>query len=177
MSNEPIAEFQGEYRFLSNFWITPVEYEGIVYPSSEHAFQAAKSLNTEERLKIAQLKGPKEAKAAGYKVTLRPDWETTKDAIMFQLLEIKFRDPVLRQKLLDTGDRRLIEGNHWGDFYWGVCGGRGQNKLGALLMLLREVLKGTFTQPPFKVAIVPRPDLGEYAFSAEITYEPSPLGE
>src|SRR5690348_9381030 len=60
-----IAEFQGEYRFLSNFWPAEVAYEGITYPTAEHAYQAAKTMDVNERKRIAALPTPAEAKAAG----------------------------------------------------------------------------------------------------------------
>jgi predicted NAD-dependent protein-ADP-ribosyltransferase YbiA (DUF1768 family) len=57
---------------------------------------------------------------------------------MLNLLRQKFQNPELREKLLCTGKLELIEGNYWGDTYWGVCRGVGENRLGKLLMLVRE---------------------------------------
>jgi predicted NAD-dependent protein-ADP-ribosyltransferase YbiA (DUF1768 family) len=74
----------------------------------------------------------------GKKNALRPDWEEVKDGIMYKLLKSKFTDPVLRDKLIATGSAELIEGNNHWDRYWGVCRGEGQNKLGKLLMKVRE---------------------------------------
>src|SRR3954468_6821071 len=48
-----IDSFQGEYRFLSNFWPAGVEFEGITYPTAEHAYQAAKTLDVALRKRIA----------------------------------------------------------------------------------------------------------------------------
>lgn len=138
MDNEPIASFEKEYRFLSNFWPCEIRYGGFTFPSTEHAYQAAKTLDMEDRRRISLAKTPGEAKKMGRAVTMRPDWDDVKEQVMRQLLLIKFGDPILMTRLKDTGTRELIEGNHWGDFYWGVCGGRGLNKLGKLLMLLRS---------------------------------------
>src|SRR5690348_4795118 len=77
-----IAEFQGDNRFLSNFWPAEVIYEGITYPTAEHAYQAAKTLDPEQRKKIAALKTPSEAKTAGRSLKLRDDWETAKFTVM-----------------------------------------------------------------------------------------------
>src|SRR4051794_10492805 len=68
-----IDSFQGEYRFLSNFWPAEVVYEGVTYPSVEHAYQAAKTLSIEERKRIASLPTPGEAKKEGQKLIKRPD--------------------------------------------------------------------------------------------------------
>jgi predicted NAD-dependent protein-ADP-ribosyltransferase YbiA (DUF1768 family) len=59
------------------------------------------------------------------------------------LVRQKFsKDPVLRQRLLDTGDQDLVEGNTWGDTFWGVCRGQGSNWLGRILMDVRAELNG-----------------------------------
>jgi predicted NAD-dependent protein-ADP-ribosyltransferase YbiA (DUF1768 family) len=77
---------------------------------------------------------------AGQKVTLRKDWEGVKIQVMRDVLRLKFANPGLRDRLLETGDRELIEGNTWGDTFWGVCRGSGKNWLGQLLMELRGEL-------------------------------------
>jgi ribA/ribD-fused uncharacterized protein len=134
-----IDSFDGEYRFLSNFYLTEVEYEGMNFPSSENAFQAAKTLDTKLRQYFLSVT-PSVSKRMGRALTLRPDWEKVKVEIMAELLDIKFRDPVLRAKLLATGDQELVEGNWWHDTFWGVCNDKGENHLGKLLMELREKL-------------------------------------
>jgi ribA/ribD-fused uncharacterized protein len=136
-----IRAFEGKYRFLSNFWPCKVKYQGIVYPSVEHGFQACKSLSRRDRKRISQLKTAAEAKQAGQKINLRSDWEIYKEIIMYNLLVQKFKDSALKKALLDTGNAVLIEGNWWGDIYWGVCKGKGKNRLGKLLMRLRNNLK------------------------------------
>lgn len=139
-----IAEFQGEYRFLSNFWPAEVHFEGIVYPSSEHAYQAAKSLDPAERKRIAALPTPSAAKKAGAALQLRPNWDTEKFNVMETVVRDKFtRNADLRAKLLATGDAELIEGNTWGDRTWGVYQGKGENRLGKILMKVRTELRNT----------------------------------
>lgn len=136
-----IDSFKGEFAFLSNFYPSPIVFEGRTYPTSEHAFQAAKSIDDGERARIALLDTPGKAKRAGRKVQLRPDWEQIKRATMHRIVTIKFADPELQHKLLATGDAILIEGNTWNDTYWGVCRGKGQNVLGQILMSVRETYK------------------------------------
>ena len=150
-----ITVFSGRYGFLSNFYRCHVEHEGIVYPSVEHAYQAAKTLSTNERSRIATMSDPGEAKRAGRRIKIRSDWEQVKLGAMLDLLRIKFAiaDQVHHTTLLDallaTGDAELVEGNWWHDQYWGVCncgrdgtcaknGGVGENHLGKLLMQVRD---------------------------------------
>lgn len=136
-----ISSFQGEYFFLSNFFYSPVEFDGEIYPAVEHAFQAAKTFDAELRQGILQASSPAQAKHQGRTVPLRSDWEQVKFEIMFMLLKFKFSHPDLRQKLLETGDAELIEGNNWGDKVWGCVSYKGQwigkNHLGKLLMKVR----------------------------------------
>ena len=70
-----IDSFEGEFEFLSNFFPSPIRFEGMVYPTVEHAFQAAKTMDMAKRKMIAGLPSPGQAKREGRKVTLRPDWE------------------------------------------------------------------------------------------------------
>ncbi|MBC8106366.1 MAG: NADAR family protein [Anaerolineae bacterium] len=137
-----IGEFQGEYRFLSNFYPATVEFEGINYPTVEHAYQSAKTLDIAERKRIAVLATPSDAKREGRKLKLRDDWETAKFDVMERCVRYKFtRDADLRAKLLATGYAVLEEGNNWGDQVWGVVNGVGENRLGKILMKLREELR------------------------------------
>lgn len=136
-----INEFQGPYRFLSNFWNCPVTYGGVTYQNAEAAFQAQKCTDPANRAQFADL-DPSAAKRLGRRVKLRPDWEAVKDQVMCQVVQAKFtQNPDLMAKLKATGDAVLIEGNTWGDRYWGMCGGTGQNKLGRILMALRDADK------------------------------------
>lgn len=136
-----IDKFDGtEYGFLSNFYSSPITYEGIVYPTVEHIFQAMKTLDNTERIKIANAATPGQAKRLGRRVALRGDWEEIKVDVMRTALKLKFSNPVLKAKLIATGDAELIEGNTWNDRFWGVCNGTGKNMLGTLLMELRSTL-------------------------------------
>ncbi len=141
---EDIRGFFGEYRWLSNYWPVTIEFEGAVYPSVEHAYHAAKTHDPELRAMLAALPSPGEAKRRSRKLPLRPDWGKVKLAIMEELLRQKFAQPDLRAKLLATEDAYLEETNDWGDRFWGVCGGRGENHLGRLLMKIRDELARTF---------------------------------
>lgn len=137
-----IDQFTGEHYFLSNFFDpAPVVYDDTEYPTTEHAYQAAKTLDPEERRQIQKAPTPGQAKKLGRRVKLRRDWESIKDAVMLDLCRQKFRDSRLRQLLLDTGDQELVEGNWWGDVYWGVCKGTGRNMLGKLLMQVRDEIR------------------------------------
>jgi ribA/ribD-fused uncharacterized protein len=137
---DTIEQFRGEYEWLSNFYPVPVMYDAYVYRSVEHAYQAAKTLDPRERAAIRQCLTAGKAKRLGATVTLRADWDTARRGVMLILLRRKFQRADLRSKLLATGDAVLIEGNTWGDTYWGVCRGRGENVLGQLLEQVRAEL-------------------------------------
>lgn len=142
MARLPIQNFNTQtYRFLSNFYPCPVLWRKRTYPSAEHAYQAMKTLDPEARKLIASLATPGEAKKAGRRLVLRADWEDIKIEEMSGILRAKFSDPVMENRLLDTYPAELIEGNWWGDTFWGVCEGVGENHLGKLLMELREELR------------------------------------
>jgi ribA/ribD-fused uncharacterized protein len=137
-----IDSFHGDYAFLSNFYPASIEWEGITYPTTEHAFQAAKTLDVNERKRIAALPRPGQAKHAGKRVQLRPDWEHVKVGIMTDIVATKFEThPDLLDALEATGDAKLIEGNHWNDTFWGMCRGRGRNELGNILMRIRSSIQ------------------------------------
>lgn len=135
-----IEKFQGEYRFLSNFYPAKVILDGIEFPSVENAYQAAKNFNKERRLLFVNLSAS-QAKREGKKTVLRPDWEQVKIPVMTVLVTDKFtRNSDLQELLLGT-EAELVEGNTWGDRFWGVCKGKGENHLGKILMKVREELK------------------------------------
>lgn len=139
-----INGFKGEYRFLSNFYPCPIEFEGRMYPTSEHAYQAAKTTEDAFRALIAEL-STGAAKRHGRALAMREDWEAVKVPIMLRLLQKKFRDPILKAALLQTGERYLCESNYWHDNFWGNCDcntclNTGQNMLGVLLMQVRKEL-------------------------------------
>ena len=133
--------FDGKYAFLSNFYESPITYDGITYPTNEHFFQAMKTLDIDEKKKIAAASTPGQSKRLGRAVTLRSDWEAVKSYYMEIGLRLKFQNPDLAEKLIATGDEELVEGNTWGDRIWGVCNGEGENRLGKLLMKIREEIK------------------------------------
>ena len=137
-----IDSFHGEYAFLSNYYDSPIFYDGILYPTVEHAFQAAKTTVFIQRIIIANKKTPGQAKCAGRKVTLRDNWDDIKLYIMKELIILKFTNPKLKSALLNTKDAELIERNTWNDTYWGSCNGIGENHLGKILMEVREMLRG-----------------------------------
>jgi len=146
MSNT-IDLFKDEYAFLSNFEPVVVFYDGLEFPSVEHAYQAAKTLDIEKRKLIQKASTAGKAKRMGNSLMLRPNWDNDRIGVMATLLLQKFeRGSILAQKLLDTGGAILIEGNWWRDFYWGVCDGIGENHLGKLLMVIRDKLKEAETE-------------------------------
>ena len=137
----PILYFTGAHGFLSNFYtlssMYPVCLDGDYYRTVEHAYQAAKTLDANWRRTIAGAPTAGYAKRNGRRAPLRDGWDAMKIDVMRMLLVQKFQDAYLQERLLRTGDAQLIEGNTWGDVFWGCCGGRGENHLGRLLMEIR----------------------------------------
>ena len=141
LTADPITGFWGEYRFLSNFFPVDVVLDGEAYPSVEHAYQAAKLSPSDAvgRDAIRCAATPGQAKRLGSNAVPRAGWDDMKVAIMRDLLRQKFTRPDLAARLLTTGDADLIEGNSWGDRFWGQSPvGDGENRLGRLLMEIRR---------------------------------------
>lgn len=128
-------------RFLSNFTPVNIFYGGIHYPSTEHAYQASKCAEALDKLVIASMPTPGKAKRAGRDIKIRDDWDEIKLQVMEDLQRLKYQDPELRERLLETDTLYIEETNTWGDTFWGVCKGVGQNHLGKILMKIRDELK------------------------------------
>jgi len=135
--------------YLSNFYASDFIIDGLTYPTVEHYFQSKKFEGTEFEAYIVSLKTPKETAKEGKRrdLPLRKDWEQVKEDIMFTGLVAKFsQNPSLRKSLLKTGDVELIEASPY-DYYWGVGkNGSGENRLGILLMILRDELAKPFPE-------------------------------
>jgi len=137
-----IGPFRGQYSWLSNFYPAEVKLGGIIYPTVEHAYQAAKTIIPEERELIRAATTPREAKQRGKWVTLHKDQNQRKILIMTQLITQKFGSHSgLRQKLIATAEEPLVEINDWGDTFWGWSTKHqaGENHLGKILMSVREI--------------------------------------
>jgi len=147
-----ISSFTGEYSFLSNFHKVNIHNPIVdiffdkphIYPSVEHAYQAAKTHDINERMQISLAATPGIAKKLGSKVNLREDWDQVKIQIMYNLVSEKFKKKSLREKLLATQPHFLCEGNYWHDNFWGYCECEKcrkipkQNHLGQILMKVRD---------------------------------------
>lgn len=134
-----ISSFTGSYYFLSNFYPCSVPYKGIVYPSSEHAFVAAKSSDVRDHEYIATIPTAGKAKQYGKRLILQVGLDNMRVDVMRDIVHIKFSsNEGLLAALLATGSEELVEGNYWGDTFWGQSPvGTGQNNLGKILMEIR----------------------------------------
>ena len=139
-----IDKFIDQEYFLSNFYMNSFTWNGKEYKSVEHAFQAFKADNEAEHEWIRLMDTPGKAKRNGLIVHMKKDWEKIKEDVMLELLRVKFSDPVLKKKLIETKNYELIEGNYWHDCEWGQCtcqkcrNIKGENKLGKTLMKVRD---------------------------------------
>jgi ribA/ribD-fused uncharacterized protein len=141
---DPIAEFSGEHRWLSNFWPCPMTGQnGLEYPSVEHAYQACKfrpGSDEHEACRTAPTAAAAKKLAAGFKKAGKelPGFQFRRMSLMLRLLRLKFAfGTPLALRLTATWPAELVEGNTWGDTFWGVCRGKGENRLGQLLMTVR----------------------------------------
>jgi ribA/ribD-fused uncharacterized protein len=148
MNLHDITSFEDNNRFLSNFYASPIRLFGVTFPTVEHAYQAFKADTTSDVAKILVSASPGHAKKVGRSIVKRSDWDQIRIAVMYFLLRLKFQDRVLKNKLLATGDVKLIEGNVWGDTFWGICDGQGRNWLGQLLMMVRDDLRAEAEAEP-----------------------------
>lgn len=135
-----VKGFRGEYRWLSNFYKSPVTLWGVKFDTVEQAYQASKCSNRSDWDMMTGCKTPGDAKRKGRLITIRPDFESIKMDIMHQLLVLKFSDPYFKNKLIRIKDYYIEETNWWGDTYWGVCNGVGENNLGKLIMKIAKAL-------------------------------------
>lgn len=148
---DTITSFRGAYRFLSNFYQWPVLYRGLVFPTSEHAYQWEKPISINDKNEIFNAPTPSAAKRLANSYTKLPNWDEIKLPIMEDILRAKFMGELsspLDQWLLNTSDAFLIEGNTWGDRYWGQVNGEGENYLGLLLMKIRAKIKSLSSPTP-----------------------------
>jgi ribA/ribD-fused uncharacterized protein len=153
-----IDSFNGRWRFLSNFYPAKIEYQGITYPTVEHYYVAMK-IKTDQQLDgknitlidcremISRIKDPAKVKQLGKVLKLRKDWDKIKLDTMLWGVREKFKDKDLRQLLIDTSEHEIVEGNNWGDKFWGVCGGVGENHLGKILMKVRKEIREENIKP------------------------------
>ena len=139
-----IISFTGPNFFMSNFYPCEVAFEGRVYKSSEHAYIAAKTTDDNIRAYVAAQSTPGAAKKIGRSIPLRESWNDDRIHYMRIILESKFGDYELRDQLGATKGCELIEGNTWGDTFWGQCNSKGQNNLGKLLMSIRDDITRLF---------------------------------
>ena len=138
---DQIRGFRREYAFLGNFWPCQVEINGWLFPSAENAYQALKSLDSRDWIRL-QLMTPGEAKRAGRRLRLRGDWDEVKLDVMQGIVTLKFTQNFkLMTQLLETGNMEIIEDNTWNDTFWGVCNGKGHNHLGKILMTVRTQIR------------------------------------
>ena len=139
-----IKEFKDEYRWLSNFVPAKITLGKRTFASVEHAYQSEKSDDPDWKTYCTLETNPAVVKRQAKNVILRKNWDEMRDHIMIDCLIQKFSQEPYKQLLLDTKNEEIQEGNYWGDDYWGVNlkTGKGQNKLGKIIMRIRNDIKG-----------------------------------
>ena len=135
-----INRFKGEYVFLSNRFPCRILWEGLEYRSAEAAFQASKCQDEKERKVYAGCSTDK-AILKGKDQEPYWGWEEDQLGIMESILRAKFeQNPSLMQKLVDTGNRVLLNGNNKQETFWGIdqYSWIGENHLGRIIMNIRD---------------------------------------
>lgn len=134
-----IYGFKGEYRWLSNFALfeTPVKYNDIWFDSAEQLYQAKKCKRREQFILFDGLTAA-QSKEFGKQVELRPDWHEIRLQTMFEVQMIKYNQPKFKALLEQTKGLYIEETNWWGDIFFGVCNGVGENNLGKIIMDVRD---------------------------------------
>lgn len=139
-----IEQFKNEYHWLSNFEPVAIRVNNIIYPSVEHAYMSAKSNDRKwKEFCSNSTVSAKQVKVRSRRVKLIKNWDIVKIDIMKDCLRQKFNNPAFKERLIDTGNQLIQEGNTWNDTFWGVClyTGKGKNMLGKLIMEIRDELK------------------------------------
>lgn len=138
-----IDSFSGYCRFLSNFFECMITDHGLTFPSAEHLYQAYKAKTVYHAKAIQEAPTPGMAKRICRAISIREDWESIKIDVMRHVVTLKFAQNVhLQDLLLATDDMLLIEGNNWGDKFWGTVNHEGENHLGRILMEVRQNIRG-----------------------------------
>ncbi len=138
-----ILGFFKDFRFLSNFHMCKVVVDGIEFPSSEHAYMAEKTIYREEKEIIAKIEKATDVKKYGSSMTISKEfWDEYRLIAMTKVLMAKFtQNEDLKEQLLATGDKLLVETNWWNDRFWGEdINGNGKSMLGECLMAVRSLL-------------------------------------
>lgn len=142
------------YGILSNLYRREIEFEGRIFPTSEHAYQAGKAIKPAVREWIQAAPSPSLAAMAAhglYTWDVVPDWATIKFDRMRAVLRAKFtQHPDLAEVLISTGAKRLVEAgtvNNAVNRLWGEVNGKGENMLGVMLMEVRDQLASGALSP------------------------------
>lgn len=145
-NSEPVYFYHSDQPWgeLSNFSAHAVFVDGVIWPTTEHYYQAQKFKEMSYKEKLRCCKTPMMAKSKAHSLSDefgRSDWVSIRDSVMLNALRTKFsQHPDLAKKLLSSGERQLVELTE-NDEYWGDPGdGSGQNRLGHLLMQIRAEL-------------------------------------
>lgn len=141
-----INQFRGEYNWLSNMYSCDIMFDGHLFKSVENAYMASKNVENRDWFQFCLNNPPNICKKESKNILLRADWEKVKVKIMYGFLEQKFKQEPFKTKLLTTKNENIVEGNYWGDSFWGVDLKQnpniGENFLGRSIMDIRKKLRG-----------------------------------
>jgi ribA/ribD-fused uncharacterized protein len=143
-----IPYYETSYFALSNFSAHSIRYEGVLYPTVEHAYHAQKFTDQAIVDEIMAAGSPLEAYSVAqrYKAARKQDWDEIKVSVLYELVREKVRQhSEVREALLATADEEIVEVNPNDDFWGNGKDGNGQNQMGKILMKIREELRHNVT--------------------------------
>lgn len=127
---------------LSNFSQHAIFLNNRIWSTVEHYYQAQKFQDKEYQEIIRQAETPFLAKQKAIELFEKKpmlDWNEKKDKEMFKALKAKFtQHPNLANLLISTNDKKIVERTDFDDYWGDGKDGNGKNRLGLLLMELRE---------------------------------------
>ena len=137
----PITFYTPDFYVFNNFSAHAIEYRGLLYPTAEHAYQAAKCTDPQGKEEIRNARSPIQAKRVAnetYRWARDSDWDSKKLAVVEAILRAKLaQHPEAQEALKDSGDEDIVEDSPT-DYFWGAgADGTGRNMLGKIWMKIR----------------------------------------
>lgn len=143
-NKDKILFYEREYYMFSNFSSFSVEYDGVFWMTSEHAYQAAKFTDSKIRKEIEDAKSSHDAFkiARGHSNDYKPDWYDIRVNIMKDIVRAKTDQHThIKEKLLETNTKEIVENSPVDDFWGWGANKDGRNELGKIWMEIREEIR------------------------------------
>lgn len=140
----PAPSFSGSWAFMSTTYPSKITVKGLTFKTAQAAYESLRFVKRTDRAKFVSCQvgweehTGRHMKAEGCEID--PMFESNKIDHMRRVQRIKFKDSTMRKNLLNTKNWLIVYRNRWKDFFWGEYEGKGENRLGIMLMELRKEL-------------------------------------